>query len=114
MNDKVQEWIAKADGDLVTAERELRARKLPNYDASCFHSQQCAEKYLKAIMVQNGIRFRKIHDLRELLTLVLKKYPELELISDLLSELTPHAVATRYPGYDATREIAKEAVNNAK
>ena len=42
------EWIAKAEGDWVTANRELRARRRPNYDAACFHAQQCAEKHLKA------------------------------------------------------------------
>jgi len=48
MNPIVQEWIDKAEGDWNTARREYRVRKSPNYDAVCFHSQQCAEKYLKA------------------------------------------------------------------
>jgi HEPN domain-containing protein len=43
------EWVAKAEGDFLTAGRELRARKSPNYDAVCFHAQQCAEKYLNAL-----------------------------------------------------------------
>ena len=42
------EWVDKAEGDFVTAQRELNALDHPNYDAVCFHSQQCAEKYLKA------------------------------------------------------------------
>lgn len=33
------EWISKAEGDFITAGREIRARKDPNYDACCFHSQ---------------------------------------------------------------------------
>jgi HEPN domain-containing protein len=41
------EWLVKADADYVTANRELRARKMPNYDAACFHAQQCVEKLLK-------------------------------------------------------------------
>jgi HEPN domain-containing protein len=44
------EWIQKAEGDLATAHRELRARKAPNFDAACFHAQQSAEKYLKALL----------------------------------------------------------------
>jgi HEPN domain-containing protein len=39
------EWIEKADGDYATAERELRARHSPNYDAVCFHAQQVVEKF---------------------------------------------------------------------
>jgi HEPN domain-containing protein len=50
MNPAVAEWISKAEGDFTTAGRELRARKSPNYDAVCFHAQQCGEKYLKAIL----------------------------------------------------------------
>lgn len=48
MNPLTLEWADKAEGDLFTAQREIRARVSPNYDAACFHSQQVAEKYLKA------------------------------------------------------------------
>ena len=34
------EWVAKAEGDWNTAQREYRARQRPNYDAACFHAQQ--------------------------------------------------------------------------
>lgn len=46
------EWVAKAEGDLASANRELRARTHRNYDAACFHAQQCAETYLKARAIQ--------------------------------------------------------------
>lgn len=95
----VAEWVAIADGDLVTAERELRARKAPNYNSACFHAQQCAEKYLKAFMVQQDIPFKKIHDLRELAKPIIQDFAEFDLISDLLAELNPLAVAIRYPGH---------------
>ena len=44
MNELTTEWVAKAEGDYATAERELRARRRPNYDAVCFHAQQTVEK----------------------------------------------------------------------
>jgi len=50
MNPLTLEWVDKAEGDLITARREYRARKSPNYDAVCFHAQQAAEKYLKAYL----------------------------------------------------------------
>jgi HEPN domain-containing protein len=50
MNPLTLEWVDKAEGDYATALRELRARKQPNYDAACFHAQQCVEKYLKAYL----------------------------------------------------------------
>lgn len=49
MTPLTREWVMKADGDYATASRELRARKQPNYDAACFHAQQCAEKDLKTV-----------------------------------------------------------------
>ena len=44
MKPLTREWVDKAEGDFVTVTREYRARKSPNYDAACFHAQQCAEK----------------------------------------------------------------------
>ncbi len=43
------EWVSKAEGDFATVEREARARNNPNCDGVCFHAQQSAEKYLKAL-----------------------------------------------------------------
>ncbi|OPX99841.1 MAG: HEPN domain protein [Syntrophorhabdus sp. PtaB.Bin047] len=63
MNPLTAEWIEKAENDFATAVREMRVRKRPNYDAVCFHSQQCVEKYLKAILQENGIAFGKTHNL---------------------------------------------------
>ena len=56
MNELVKEWVNKAEGDYHSALRDYRARKFPNYDAAGFHAQQCAEKYLKAIL-----QLRNIH-----------------------------------------------------
>ena len=44
-----KEWVDKAEEDWSTALREVRVRKNPSYDSVCFHAQQCAEKYLKAL-----------------------------------------------------------------
>jgi HEPN domain-containing protein len=47
MKSITREWVQKAEGDFVTAEREFSAATDPNYDAVCFQSQQRVEKYLK-------------------------------------------------------------------
>lgn len=54
MKPETREWVEKAEGDFRTARRELLAPDSPNYDAACFHAQQCAEKYLKARLVEAG------------------------------------------------------------
>ncbi|MBN1472031.1 MAG: HEPN domain-containing protein [Syntrophaceae bacterium] len=114
MNELVREWIDKAEGDYHSALREYRARKFPNYDAAGFHAQQCAEKYLKAILQLKNIRFEKVHDLLALLTLCLPSAPELELHKELLAYLNPFAVAFRYPGESATRDQARQAIQIIK
>ena len=63
MKPLTREWIGKAEGDLATVRREVQARKAPNYDAACFHAQQCIEKYLKARLQGVEIPFGRTHDL---------------------------------------------------
>lgn len=114
MNELVKEWVQKAEGDYNSALREYRARKLPNYDAAGFHTQQCVEKYLKALLQSRQIPFRKIHDLLALMELCLPFAPELELHKDLLAYLNQFAVAFRYPGESANRDQAKQAIKALK
>jgi len=44
MKTLAREWVKKAEGDFNTLLREVHARKAPNFDAACFHAQQCVEK----------------------------------------------------------------------
>jgi len=110
MNPLAREWFAKADADLTTAFRELRARKNPNYDSACFHSQQCIEKYLKGVLQALGMPFTKTHDLSVLLNSCLHAYPLWESYRPDMQMLTQYAVAFRYPGVSASRDDAKAAV----
>ena len=111
MKPLTREWVKKAEGDFVIASRELRARKAPNYDAVCFHAQQCAEKYLKACLQEAGIHFAKTHDLLLLIDLLPQEMkPRFELLRPYMSLLSAYAVDFRYPGDSADKEQAKEAV----
>ena len=40
MNPLTEEWVKKAEGDFASVQREIKARKSPNYGAACFHAQQ--------------------------------------------------------------------------
>ena len=107
-----QEWIDKAEGDWATAKREYRVRKNPNYDAVCFHCQQCGEKYLKAHLQEAGIVFKKIHDLEVLLNAVLTVEPSWTNLRNSSLILTDFAVDYRYPGRKSSKNEAKEAVKH--
>lgn len=50
----VREWLAKAENDLLAATHLLRLGRGAPADVVCFHAQQCAEKYLKALLVFSG------------------------------------------------------------
>jgi HEPN domain-containing protein len=111
MNPLTSEWIEKAEKDFATASREIRARKMPNYDAVCFHPQQCAEKYLKAILQERNLPFGKTHNLTALLDLLLPYEPSWELMRPSLQRLGVFAVQVRYPGDSADKSIGREALN---
>ncbi len=113
MQSVTTEWVAKAEGDFTTALREYRARKSPNYDAACFHAQQCAEKYIKALLQEDNIAFDKTHDLVKLLSL-LPPMLGLAALRGNLAMLSAAAVEYRYPGECATRITAKESIATCK
>ena len=108
------EWVAKAEGDWDTAQREYRARHRPNYDAACFHAQQCAEKYLKARLEEAAIAFGRTHNLISLLTLVLPVEPTWTVMQPHLIALSICAVAFRYPSCSATRSNAANALKDCR
>ncbi len=112
MNPLTKEWVDKAEGDFFSAQRELRARKNPNYDSACFHAQQCIEKYLKARLQEEGIAFGKTHDLSVLLDQIIPIEPFWAPFKPNLRILNAYAVEFRYPGDSADKEMAQQAVKN--
>lgn len=113
MKPLTDEWIAKAEADFATASREIRVRKSPNYDAVCFHAQQCAEKYIKALLQEAEVPFGKTHHLIALLELVLNVERSWELLRPQLQSLNAYSVSIRYPGEAADKVIAREALRLA-
>ena len=105
-----QEWLEKAEGDYTSAQPELRARKRPNYDAACFHAQQCAEKYLKACLQEAGVRIPRTHDLAAMITLLPKPDLEWTALQTPVLRLSAYAVEFRYPGQSADKSAAQRAL----
>ena len=106
-------WVTRAEEDFALARAALR-RKQPLASGACFHAQQCAEKYMKALLLSRGADFPKTHDLLLLNNLCSAKGILLEIEPRHLNTLTDFAVRTRYPGNDPTAEDAKEAIALAK
>lgn len=55
-------WAEKAEHDLQAA-RQLLRRRQPLTDIVCLHAQQCAAKYLKALLVKYDTPPPRTHDL---------------------------------------------------
>lgn len=55
-----REWVAKAESDLAVA-RMLVRENGRHYDEVCFHCQQSAEKYLKALLQESGAVVPRTH-----------------------------------------------------
>ncbi len=66
-----------------------------------FHCQQAAEKLLKALLSDLGIRFRKTHELGALMDLLAGAGNSLPPEFGDLDALTPFGAVYRYEDYDA-------------
>lgn len=112
MKPETTEWIEKAEGDWAVAQREMGA-STPVWNVVSFLAQQCAEKYLKAILEEHNIAFGKTHDLVVLLNSSGLLLPELNSQKPSLAHLSTFGIATRYPGTQADRRAAEESMKTA-
>lgn len=112
--ENILEWLKKADEDF-----EFASSILPDttfYAQVCFHLQQSAEKYLKAFIVKNKLKFKKIHDLTELLQICSEKESGFSLLFEDCNLLTDYYIDTRYPVHwpaAVTKEDALKALDSA-
>jgi HEPN domain-containing protein len=105
------EWLDKAWKDLKAAEL-LYANNL--YEESAFHSQQAAEKALKALLTAYRIEPPRTHAIETLLTLLSQVTDTGELEEMDVEGLTYYAVEIRYPGPPIEREEAENAIETAR
>ena len=106
-------WIIYADEDYTLA-RSALLRKKPLTHGACFHAQQCAEKYLKAVLISKDRAFPKTHDLVALTDLCIQSGVIVPIDADALDSLSEYAVRVRYPGVEPTLGEAQEAMETAK
>jgi HEPN domain-containing protein len=65
----VKEWIDIAEEDLLLAKKGLLISSGISYRIICFHSQQSAEKYVKAFLIFHRVDFPYTHNITTLLDL---------------------------------------------
>lgn len=91
----VKEWLVKAEEDFAFASSSLVFDNF--YAQICFHFQQAAEKYLKAFVIANGLEFRLVHNLLELLETCKERAPGICEIEEECRYLNAFYIDTRYP-----------------
>jgi HEPN domain-containing protein len=101
--------VRKAESDFRAA-NVLARQTEPLPDPQCFHCQQSAEKYLKALLEELGLTVPRTHVLKDVLSLLVPHHPPLARLRRGLTFLTRFAVETRYPGDNATKRQATSAL----
>ncbi len=104
------EWLSHAESDLRLARLATEDDSI-YLDQICFHTQQAAEKAIKAVLLFRNIEFPLTHDIEVLLELTENSGIILPTPVQNAGLLTPYAVETRYPG--SWMEIAETDVEEA-
>ena len=105
--DSPTRWLENARADLALALVALPPGGM--YEHLCFHTQQAAEKSLKAVLISCGIDIPCTHNLQALLDLLATHFTIPDEIFNII-DLNPYAVATRYPSeIEPVTEITKKA-----
>jgi HEPN domain-containing protein len=108
-----REWVRKAENDRRTV-LQLQRGRARVHEAICFHCQQLAEKYLKALLHEAGQPVPKTHNCSDLVALLLPFHSEVEGVHETASGLTRYAVQYRYPGFHADARMARSAWSAAE
>jgi len=103
-------WIDHAEDDFNATGKLLRGKK-PSLYGACFHAQQCAEKYMKAMLASKGRKFPMTHDLN---VMCVSAGINIGVDKKRLELLSAYAVTARYDREQRTMEDAKEAAEIAK
>ncbi len=107
-----QEWVDKAEADWTTARREFTAEDHPNYDAVCFHAQQCVKKYLLARLEEADIPFPATHHLGVLLSICDDLEPSWNELKEPARTLTANTVQIVHPGAMADEAMGHRSLDS--
>lgn len=117
MKDETRTWLLYADENLDVAELALKHGHLN----SCLqNAQQAVEKYLKAIVVERDLEFRRTHSIRELKGLLSDQGISVNISDDDMDLMDTIYLPSKYPAYSALPhtlpepEICKDALKAAK
>lgn len=94
-----EEWLFKAENDLSSADLLVNSSR-PLFDIAIYHTQQCAEKALKAFLAYKECDIEKIHNLIMLTTLCAEIDNSFNSLKEDAVYLNPYSTLYRYPDGD--------------
>ena len=111
----VAEWIRFAYMDFDNAKYLFETRHPAPLEIICYHCQQAAEKYIKAVIIFLGEEPEKTHDLSKLFN-VIRKYIDIPIeFRQFAIQLTQFGVQTRYPqAIELDEDTTKNAISQAE
>jgi len=101
MKDETRPWLSYADENLEVARLALRHGHL---NACLQNAQQAVEKYLKAVIVERGLEFRRTHSIRELIGILAAQQVPLAVSGEEMDLMDAIYVPSKYPDYSALAE----------
>lgn len=107
-------WLLKAKHDLYVAQKIAESDEA--LDMAIGHTQQCAEKSLKAFLVYRKEPIQKTHDLIKLLTMCSALDKEFDSLNIEAASLNPLSTEFRYPEeelYLPSRQLMDASIQRA-
>lgn len=113
--DEARRWLANVRDDLHALDAVLADDHSPSRIA-CFLAHLATEKALKAVLIQAGVPFRKIHDVVELHAMCVAAGRLSNVDVAGLEDLNPWAIDGRYADdlVDATKSEAHRLADLAR
>ena len=95
MKEASGQWLESAEMDLGSIEQIIQREDLT--PVAAFHSQQCVEKCLKAVLEEYAQKVPREHSTLKLYGLVQELIP-FEVDKEILTDLDDLYIGSRYPG----------------
>jgi HEPN domain-containing protein len=110
-----ESWLLKANNDLTSSKKLMKGEDAV-LDTAIYHTQQCAEKALKAYLAYKQHPIEKTHDVEYLIELCSEYDPEFGNLIEESEKLNPYSTFFRYPGpvLEPEKEDVYEAIEIAK
>lgn len=117
MKDETRTWLSYADENLTVA---VLAEEHGHLNSCLQNAQQAVEKYLKAVIVEKSLEFRRTHSIRELVKLLAGHDIIVDISEDETDLMDTIYLPSKYPVYSALPhalpepEVCKDAIKIAQ